>query len=127
MGARATRHVGTGPWLAPLAAALEPLHGQYGVVNPGACSLGAIDGALGGLALAAGDRDSAIRLLTSAANQNRAAGLRPFLALALADLADALSQTQPDEASAHAVEARRLATEIGMAHVIRQLDTLVPS
>jgi hypothetical protein len=78
--ARAARLVGPGPWLDPLRAALEPLAGRFGVVNPGASSLGAIDVARGGLALATGDLDTAIEQLSSAPSGVCDRGLGPSTA-----------------------------------------------
>ena len=119
------RLVGPGPWIDPIATALEPLQGQFGVINPGVASLGPTEGSLGAVALAAGDTEAAIRLLTTAVERSRHAGLCPFLAVAEADLAEALAATDAATARAHAERARILAKEIGMNHVVAQVDALL--
>jgi predicted ATPase/pimeloyl-ACP methyl ester carboxylesterase/class 3 adenylate cyclase len=125
IAARAARLVGNGPWVEPLRAAFEPLAGLFAVAHPGVSSLGAIDGWRGALALTAGRIDEAIELLAQAVEQNGAAGLRPFVAIAQADLAEALSHRDVDAARRHAAEALELAREIGMAHVVRQVEELI--
>jgi tetratricopeptide (TPR) repeat protein len=123
--ARAARLIGGGPWLDPLVAALEPLAGLFAVANPGTSSLGAIDGARGALALVAGRVDTAIELLSAAVEQNRNAGLMPFVAIAEGDLAEALASRDALAARTHAMAATRLANDIGMTHVVRQVQTLL--
>jgi DNA-binding SARP family transcriptional activator len=122
---RAARALGPGPWIQPIIDQCQPLRGTFATINPGAASLGAIDGILGAVHLAAGDHDEAIAVLTAAVHQNDAAGLHPYTAIALADLAEAhLAVGDTLAAERCATRAERLASTIGMAGVLKTLDEL---
>jgi tetratricopeptide (TPR) repeat protein len=122
---RAARLVGHGPWIQPLIAQCLPLRGTFATLNPGACSLGAIDGILGAVHLAAGHYDEATATLTAAVDQNEGAGLRPYTTTALVDLAEAyLRSGNTFLARQCGDRARELATRIGMAGALADLDRL---
>jgi tetratricopeptide (TPR) repeat protein len=122
---RAARVVGPGPWIQPLISQCIPLRGTYATLSPGACSLGAIDGILGAVHLAAGHYEAAITALTAAVDQNETAGLRPYSTTALVDLAEAyLRSGNTPLARKCGDRARQLATTIGMAGALADLDRL---
>jgi class 3 adenylate cyclase/tetratricopeptide (TPR) repeat protein len=122
---RAARVVGHGPWIEPLIAQCLPLRGTFATLNPGACSLGAIDGVLGAVHLAAGHYDAAATALTAAVEQNETAGLRPYTTTALVDLAEAyLRSGNAPMARQCGDRARDLATSIRMAVPLADLDRL---
>ncbi len=105
---------GPGPWVDALRSLLDPLEGGFAVFNPSVSSLGSIDSVLGRLADLAGDHERAVTLARHAVEANRQAGLRPFVVLALNDLAYLLSADDPPASRRAAAEADALAAEIGM-------------
>jgi tetratricopeptide (TPR) repeat protein len=122
---RAARVVGPGPWIEPLVAQCLPLRGTFATLNPGACSLGAIDGVLGAVHLAAGQYEAAATTLIAAVDQNETAGLRPYTITALVDLAEAYDRSGKTPLARQCGDrARELATSIGMAGALADLDRL---
>jgi len=117
---RAAVTAGPGPWVDTTRNLLEPLRGLFAVANPAAASLGALEGSLGALAALAGDLKSAEELLRQAVALNRAAGLEPFVAIALADLSEVLVERAPHQARVVAGEAVDLAARLGMAAIERR-------
>jgi hypothetical protein len=107
---------------------LRPLAGHPLTLRPATLSLGWADRYLGLLAWAAGRTKRAEEHLLEAQRHQRAAGLRPWVALTALDLAALLSEADEDETSprveAALSEAEALARTLGMQGVLREAQRL---
>jgi hypothetical protein len=103
---------------------LRPFAGRH-AIGQAEGSVGVVDRYLGLLARAIGDSPGAIEHLRNAVDGNRALGAQPWLAHALAELADALrAHGGPNairEADERAAEARAIAARTGMVALARRL------
>jgi class 3 adenylate cyclase/tetratricopeptide (TPR) repeat protein len=108
---------------------LAPYADRWCVVSLNLSEVGPVARAVGVLTTLTGDHDEAERRFEQALSVSRAAGARPHVARTSVDYARMLlargATGDEDRARALISEARELATAIGMAGLVRDIDALV--